>query len=362
MRFRKVVSLTALLAFAVVILTSVVLYVVPQGRVAYWADWRLWGLSKTQWGEIHINTGILFLVALGVHTYLNWRFILNYLGNRSRKLRIFTPEFNTALGLMAVVVVGTYAQIPPFSTILTLNATIKDKAAQRYGEPPYGHAELSSLKTFAKKMALDVDASVASLKAAGYAVGSTDETLAEIAGRHGVAPQQIFNAMKKAGTAVASVSARPEPLPEAPPPGSGNLTLADLAGRYNLNLKALLRELAGKEIRAEAAMTLKQIAAAHNMAPADLYGRIKDAAASPAGAPTAAAADPGAESPEAGGMGWGRMTLAELCTSQSISLDAALQRLSAMGVRATPQDRVKTIAGDLKTTPFDLVAAIRQGG
>ena len=63
MTMRKITSLTASLSFVLMVATSVILYIVPQGRVAYWADWRLWGLTKTQWGEIHINVGLLFLLS-----------------------------------------------------------------------------------------------------------------------------------------------------------------------------------------------------------------------------------------------------------------------------------------------------------
>lgn len=41
MNLRKVISLTMLLSFALCILTSIVLYVVPEGRISYWAEWRL---------------------------------------------------------------------------------------------------------------------------------------------------------------------------------------------------------------------------------------------------------------------------------------------------------------------------------
>ena len=61
MKLRKITSLTAALAFVLMVLTSIILYIVPQGRIAYWADWHLWGLTKTEWGNIHINSGLLFL-------------------------------------------------------------------------------------------------------------------------------------------------------------------------------------------------------------------------------------------------------------------------------------------------------------
>ena len=47
MNIRRITSLTALLTFILLILTAVILYIVPQGRIAYWANWQLWGLSKT---------------------------------------------------------------------------------------------------------------------------------------------------------------------------------------------------------------------------------------------------------------------------------------------------------------------------
>jgi len=46
LKIRKITSLTAAVAFILMLLTSIILYIAPQGRVAYWADWRLWGLTK----------------------------------------------------------------------------------------------------------------------------------------------------------------------------------------------------------------------------------------------------------------------------------------------------------------------------
>jgi len=67
MNMRKITSLTMLISFVLLVLTSVILYIVPQGRVAYWADWHLLGLSKSQWGNLHINLGFLFLLAGFLH-------------------------------------------------------------------------------------------------------------------------------------------------------------------------------------------------------------------------------------------------------------------------------------------------------
>jgi hypothetical protein len=69
MNIRRVTSLTAMIAFIAMLITSIILYIVPQGRIAYWADWRLLGLTKEQWGDIHINMGLL-LITVHLSSYL----------------------------------------------------------------------------------------------------------------------------------------------------------------------------------------------------------------------------------------------------------------------------------------------------
>ena len=96
MNIRKITSLTALLAFTITLFTSVILFIVPKGRIAFWADWQMWGLTKDQWGSIHIVNGMLFLSALCLHIYYNWHPIISYFKNRVGEIKLFTRELNAA--------------------------------------------------------------------------------------------------------------------------------------------------------------------------------------------------------------------------------------------------------------------------
>lgn len=278
MKIRKITSLTATLAFILMVLTSVVLYVVPQGRVAYWADWRLWGLSKTEWGNIHINLGLLFLIALFLHIYYNWKPLMSYLKDKTRKMKILTPEFNVALVITIAAVVGTYLLVPPFSWIMALNDHLKEAGAAKYGEPPYGHAELSTLQTFAQKMGLDIKESMAGLEKAGFRIENNQQTLADLGRRHNVPPQKIYQAMKTAADGSPVVEGIPSKMPDAPPPGTGNLTLTDLLGRYNLSATAILSEIKRSDLTMREDMTLKAIAEANHLSPLEIYELIRKAA------------------------------------------------------------------------------------
>lgn len=281
MNIRRVVSLTAALAFVGMVLTSVILYIAPQGRVAYWAEWRFMGLSKTHWGAIHINLGLLFLVALFLHVYYNWKPLTQYLKNHARQWKILTPEFNLAAVLVVVFTVGTLAGWPPFTTILALQDDIKAAAARKYGEPPYGHAELSSMKVFVRKTGLNLQDALASLTASGFKVASPEQSLQEVASANGVSPQTLYAAMMKAPSAAALQTRE---MPDTPPPGTGNLSLEDFSLQYDLDADVLLATLKARGLEARADMTLKAIAAANDRSPVEIYDLLRSmAASSPAG-------------------------------------------------------------------------------
>ena len=273
MNLRKITSLTAMLAFAIMLLTSIILYIVPQGRVAYWADWHLWGLDKTQWGANHIHTGFLFLHSIGLHTYYNWKSIVAYLKNKAKEVKIFTPNFNAAVVVTLVVVLGTLFQLPPFSTILGISEGIKDAAAVKYGEPPYGHAELSNLKSFTQTMGLEYDASLQQLKSTGFSIPDPKAPLKEIAKVNKVAPQRLFVEMQKA--------APPKPagealrMPETPAPGLGKRQLAEVLKSYGLKPSAIVNQLAAKGLQVDPAATMKEAAAQNNVSPHDIYDAIR---------------------------------------------------------------------------------------
>ncbi|MFA6901084.1 MAG: DUF4405 domain-containing protein [Desulfurivibrionaceae bacterium] len=273
MNLRKITSLTALVSFVLEMLTSVILYIVPQGRVAYWSDWRLWGLSKTQWGSLHVNLGVLLLFAICLHTYYNWNPIVAYLKTRTAELRIFTTDSTVALILCLVFALGTYLEVPPFSTIIAIGDQIKESAAKKYGEPPYGHAELSSLTTFSKKVELDLDTSLTRLAAAKIRVTDPNLSIAEIAKMNHLSPKTVYQAMLPP-----EQPGQSKTLPANPPGGFGKKPLVDICHEYDLNIKAVLRGFADHKISATETMTIKEIAAANNTSPMDIFEALRQVA------------------------------------------------------------------------------------
>jgi hypothetical protein len=268
MNMRKISSLTALISFVLLMVTSIILYIVPAGRVAYWADYKLWSLSKDDWAAVHINLGVLLLISILLHVYYNWTPMISYMKNKSKQLRIFTPDFNVSLLVTLVVFFGTLAGVPPMSSIVNFRAAISDKANLYYGEPPYGHAELSPLADFTDKVKVDLVESMALLEAAGIKVDSPAQTMKEIAQANGMSPQQIYAAMKPKSESATNV------MPEEAPGGTGNRTLAQICEMYQLDPAVIVQGLAAKSIAAEPGQAIKAIAAANGLDPHAVYAAI----------------------------------------------------------------------------------------
>ena len=116
------------------------------------------------------------------------------------------------MGFTLVFTLGVLLEAPPFQWVIDLSGYIKDAAAVKYGEPPYGHAGLSTLKTFAKKQGFDLDESMARLKKADLKFESEKQTLQDIARQNKISPQQVYFAMKPVNQTGNSKS-----LPDNPP-------------------------------------------------------------------------------------------------------------------------------------------------
>lgn len=272
MNIRKITSMTMLLSLVVLTLNSIILYVVPEGRVAYWADWKFFGLTKGDWSAQHTTVGVLFLIAGLLHIYFNWKPIVAYMKNRARQVKVFTGSFNVALALTAVFVVGTYFNIPPMSTILEISESVKDSASETYGEPPYGHAESSSLKMFASRENLDLEQSIELLRAEEIAVDGPQDTLKTIAAINKRSPQQIYEIIKPAAMVAEPIqNAASAKFPDAPESGWGKKKLSEACAEYDLDLNRILKGLSDKGVVAEAEMNIKEIAGANNIDPMGVF-------------------------------------------------------------------------------------------
>lgn len=273
---QSLTSLSVMAGFLIMSVSGVVAFVNPQGRIAYWTDWTMLGLTKEQWGDIHILSSLLFVVAGVVHIYYNWRLLMNYLGQKATAGRKHKREIAITVLVSLVVVASAIWKLPPLSYLLDLNAHVKNLwVVHKDYEPPFGHAELLSLKVFCQKTNIPLEGAVAALKAKGLAGVEPDKLLKDIARANGTSPMQLYRHLKpleakpQPTAAVAAYTAE-QVESQFAGTGIGNKTLADLAVQIGQDLGQMKARLAQKNLKVADELPLKQLATQNNVQPLEL--------------------------------------------------------------------------------------------
>ena len=265
MKYQRFVSLTAMLSFIILAVSSAVPYFIPDRKVTSWTGWTFLGLDKQQWDNLHINLGILFLVMIFWHIYYNWKPIKNYL-KKKKKWKVFTKEFNAALALTGLFAAGTITMTLPFSALINIGNGVKAINSLKIGDPPFGYAEYATLEDFCTITSIDPDEALKRLKNRGISVPSPEAILKSIAADNWITPKEIFEIIE-------GDRFRME-LPGEIPVGIAHKSLRELTREYRMDLSAFLKHLARYGVKATPEMNFKKIAKENDLHPAQLYNML----------------------------------------------------------------------------------------
>ena len=194
---RGFTSLLLTLSLLLMGLSGIMLYVSPRGRVANWTDWTLLGFGKEQWGSLHMNASVLFLLVAVLHLTVNWSLFFSYLKKRAVAGLHMKRELVLAVGVVVVCVIGTTYAFPPFSSLMELNHDVKDYWERRTARAPVPHAEELTLVEFAQQIDLSVDTLTETLEKEGFNVAGTTTTVGNLGRQKGVAPSAVLAAIRK---------------------------------------------------------------------------------------------------------------------------------------------------------------------
>ncbi|MCP5516436.1 MAG: DUF4405 domain-containing protein [Verrucomicrobiales bacterium] len=194
-QWRAMISVLVAFAFALMIVTGVVLYIAPPGRVANWTDWSILALRKGEWAAMHISFGAVFLVAGIIHLIFNWRPLVGYFKRRLTRQIGLRAEWAVAVGLGVVILAGTKADLPPFGTLAALGEELKERWDRPAERAPIPHAELLTVAQLAEQAKVDVEAAAARLRAGGIQDFTPDTVVRDLAAQSGLAAQRIYEIM-----------------------------------------------------------------------------------------------------------------------------------------------------------------------
>ncbi len=308
---RGFISLLTALSSIFMTLSGIVLYLVPHGKVAYWVNWRLLYLTKENWTDMHVLTSLLFALGASYHIYLNWAVLKAYIVKKAERVLSLKKELAIASALTIVFVIASIYRVPPLSYVLELSDHLKESwIADKALEPPFSRAEQLSLRNFADRTSIDLDAAVAELQKRGINIESLDKPMYKIAEANNTSPMEIYRIIKafpKSGQGKASPGiTSKETEGHSTGPGISKRTSPQISGQ-------------GK---APAGLTAKEIE--------ERYA----------------------------GSGIGKKTLSQIVQDTGVAIDKAKQRLSNRGIQMKEEDTLKQTADKHGMAPIDVLKII----
>lgn len=266
-KWRVFISAGLLLTAIVLLVSGVVLFISPPGRVANWTNWNLLGLTKTGWQNQHIIFGFAFIILSIFHLFvINWKAFLSYIKSKASKGLNSPLELAASLLLFAVLAVGTFWHLPPFEQIIVLGERLSASWEKKTGAPPVPHAETLSLDELGKLPQVNLPGSelLKKLRMAGLKVRDTKQTLLDIASENGAEVQRLYDILvpakrsgglgegarwgrKTLGEAAEATGVSPLALQQALKQqgieAAPDERIADIASKNGLNTPELIRRI-----------------------------------------------------------------------------------------------------------------------
>ncbi|MCF7973423.1 MAG: DUF4405 domain-containing protein [Phycisphaerae bacterium] len=277
--WRGFTSITTALSFLGLACTGVVLFFMPPGRIANWTGWTCAGLTKHQWGGLHIWFGILFAVICIIHAIYNWKCLLNYFKDKTRQHFALRWEWALALALCGLLLMGTIRDTTPFSTLLAWQESVKSSYDRLPAQAPIAHAELLTLDQLAKQIdGVEAAGLETNLEANSITLTSPEETIGELAQRYGKTPSEIYQlALGNTSTTQTHLGGQGRGGYGGGGGGQrfGQMTLKDFCEQAGLDMVTAMEKLNQAGCTASDSMTMRDIASTAGLHPSELRSLLE---------------------------------------------------------------------------------------
>lgn len=254
--WKSFVSFSLFWAFFILLISGLVLYVSPPGRVANWTNWTLLGFSKSGWQAIHIIFSYTFVILSVFHLFfLNWRAFWSYVTTKAFKGVNKKMELVYSVILILVIFFGTVYRIQPLKAVLDFGEWMTESWEVQKEEPPIPHAEILTIRELSEKyIQLPADRILEIIKQKGFSADSIGQSLAEIGEINHVTPASLYQLISGSKVESGSVSEKPRMQ------GMGRKTLKEVSDELGKDVNEVIALLEKNGIKAAPDDQLKTIA------------------------------------------------------------------------------------------------------
>ena len=269
--WRSFISFGLFFSFLQILISGIILFIAPPGRVAHWTNWEFLGFTKDDWQANHTLFSYTFAILAVFHIFkMNWRSILSYIKLKSKQHLNKKRELFYSFLLMAVVFTGTALHIPPFGSVMDLAKIIENSWGKESIAPPVPHTERFTITEISGKYVnISPEEIIIKLQNENIKVDAKDQTLEEIGKINNVPPSKIYEIV------IANENVNKGQTFQ-PGQGLGNRTLQEYADYLNKDVQVLIKKLEQSGIEAKPGQSFREISQKNDTRPGQVYEIVEE--------------------------------------------------------------------------------------
>ena len=188
-------SFSLVWSFLIILISGIVRYIAPPGRVSNWTSWMLFGFSKAGWQAIHTIFSLTFVLLSVFHLIVfNWKVFWFYLVTKTAKGLNKQKELPVSIALIIVVFFGTYFNKQPFKAVIDFGEWTTESWEVKEEMAPIPHAELSTIKELSGRyIPMSADSILLLINGKGLNADNRGQTIQKISELNNITPAKLYS-------------------------------------------------------------------------------------------------------------------------------------------------------------------------
>jgi len=270
--WKSFVSFSLVWSFLIILISGIVLYIAPPGRVSNWTNWMLFGFTKAQWQAMHTLFSLAFVILSVFHLIVfNWKVFWFYIMTKTSGQLNKKKELLISLALIVVVFAGTYFNIQPFKAVMDYGEYTTESWEVKEEIAPIPHAELLTIRELSGRyIPMSADSILLMIKAKGLKADSIGQTILLISELNNITPVQLYSMITPQNKTGENKATHVPPIQ-----GLGRKTFREIATERGQDVNVLIEILRKNNIQATPDDKIKAVAESAGKTPLEVWKLIE---------------------------------------------------------------------------------------
>lgn len=270
--WKSLVSFSLAWSFIIILVSGIVLYIAPPGRVSNWTNWYLLGFSKSGWQAIHTIFSYTFVVLSIFHLFtFNWKVFWYYFASKTTQGINKKKELLFSAILVIVIFLGTHFNIQPFKAVMDFGEWTTESWEIKEEQAPIPHAETLTIRELSGKyVKMSADSIILIIHQKGLKADSAGQTISKISELNNLTPAKLYSIILPTNR---TDLIKPESKLQIP--GLGRKTTIEISKELGKEVNNVIEVLRKNNIKATPDNKLKDLAEKAGTTPTEILKMIE---------------------------------------------------------------------------------------